>query len=160
MRGRPRKPTALRVLEGNRGKRDLPANEPIPEPPDDCPPPPPPWLTHRVARAEWVRLSRELWLLGLLTRLDVTALATYCRTYATFVEAQEEVRARGILLTLKNGSKIQNPALNIMKATARDLMKFANEFGMTPSGRSRIDISKADGNADAAGARWLNRRKA
>jgi phage terminase small subunit len=55
-RGRPPKPTALKVLEGNPGKRPLNQNEPKPEKKaPNCPS----WLLPD-AKKEWRRLSKEL----------------------------------------------------------------------------------------------------
>ena len=78
MRGRRPKPTRLKVLTGNPGKRPLNPDEPkperaIPECPAELGP---------VARREWDRLGKELASLGLLTNLDRAALAAYCGAYA------------------------------------------------------------------------------
>ncbi len=68
------KPTALKLLEGNPGKRPLPMNEPKPAP---TAPKCPSWL-HKDAKKEWKRISTELERLGLLTQVDMAALAGYC----------------------------------------------------------------------------------
>src|SRR3954470_9706696 len=78
MRGRRPKPTRLKVLTGNPGKRPLNTNEPEPEPAvPECPPELGP-----VAKREWDRLVNELSSLRLLTNLDRGALASYCGAYA------------------------------------------------------------------------------
>jgi len=75
MRGRRPKPTRLKVLTGNPGKRPMNTNEPKPEPTvPECPNELGP-----VARAEWDRLAAELGKLKILTALDRAALAAYCR---------------------------------------------------------------------------------
>ncbi len=78
MRGRKPKPTKLKVLTGNPGKRPLNHNEPRPEPAvPDCPP-----ELSGAAQCEWNRLVGELSKLNLRTHLDRTALAAYCNAYA------------------------------------------------------------------------------
>lgn len=74
MRGRRPKPTRIKALTGNPGKRPLNMNEPRPEPAlPDCPP-----ELSATAQREWARLIGELSKLNLITNLDRGALATYC----------------------------------------------------------------------------------
>jgi phage terminase small subunit len=78
MRGRRPKPTRLKVLTGNPGKRPLNNNEPNPEAAmPDCPPELGP-----VAKQEWDRLAAQLGPLRMITHLDRAALASYCAAYA------------------------------------------------------------------------------
>lgn len=80
MRGRPPKPSRMKVLTGNPGKRPLNKNEPRPDPViPDCPPEP--------AQREWARLVGELSSLNMITKLDRAALAAYCGAYAMWAEA-------------------------------------------------------------------------
>lgn len=66
-RGRPPKPTAVKELEGNPGKRPLNKNEPKPK---QTAPKCPSWL-EPDAKKEWRRLSKELESMGLLTEVDM-----------------------------------------------------------------------------------------
>jgi phage terminase small subunit len=78
MRGRRPKPTHLKVLMGNPGKRPLNANEPRPEVAiPDCP-----VELGEVARREWDRMAPQLASLRILTHLDRAALAAYCGAYS------------------------------------------------------------------------------
>jgi phage terminase small subunit len=71
MCGRRPKPSRMKVLTGNPGKRPLNAAEPRPEPKiPDCPSELGP-----VARREWDRLAAELGSLRILTALDRAILA-------------------------------------------------------------------------------------
>ena len=66
MRGRRPKPSRIKALTGNPGKRPLNAHEPRPEPAlPECPPELSP-----AGRREWERLSAELSKLNLVTNLD------------------------------------------------------------------------------------------
>ena len=83
MRGRRPKPTRLKVLTGNPGKRRMNKHEPKPEPAvPECPNELGP-----VARREWDRLASELGKLKILTALDRAALAANCGAYALCAEA-------------------------------------------------------------------------
>ena len=66
-RGRKPKPTAIKELEGNPGKRELNQNEPKPE---KKAPRCPTWL-EAEAKKEWKRLAKQLEQLGILTEVDM-----------------------------------------------------------------------------------------
>ena len=76
-RGRKPKPTAIKELEGNPGKRPLNDAEPKPE---RKAPPCPKWLEPE-AKKEWRRLSKQLEQIGVLTEVDQAAFASYCQAY-------------------------------------------------------------------------------
>jgi phage terminase small subunit len=70
MRGRRPKPTRLKLLTGNPGKRPFNDAEPRPEPVvPECPP-----ELSELARREWNRLAPELAKLRIVTNLDRAAL--------------------------------------------------------------------------------------
>ena len=90
-RGRKPKPTALKRLEGNPGKRPLNELEPVP-----------PTVALRCpnyllpeARKEWKRLAPILMSMGLLTAADAVPFAGYCQAYARWREAQDEITRHG-----------------------------------------------------------------
>lgn len=77
MAGRKPKPTAVKKLEGNPGKRKLNTKEPNPgKGMPDCPT----WLLPE-AKTEWIRLSEKLNQMGVLTEIDRSAFAAYCQSY-------------------------------------------------------------------------------
>ena len=84
-RGRKPKPTAVKVLEGNPGKRSLNTGEPKPE---KKAPRCPAWLEDE-AKKEWRRMAKQLEHLGILTEIDMAAFAGYCQAYARWKEAEE-----------------------------------------------------------------------
>ena len=90
-RGRKPKPTALKLLEGNPGKRPINENEPIPPKGTvKCPT----WLEPE-AKKEWKRLAPSLEAMGVLTQADLTAFAGYCQAYARWKEAEEFISQHG-----------------------------------------------------------------
>jgi phage terminase small subunit len=87
MRGRKPKPTHLKAITGNPGKRPLNQNEPRPE---IAVPPCPPELSP-AAQREWHRLVGDLAALNLMTNFDRAVLAAYCGAYALWAEATEAI---------------------------------------------------------------------
>jgi P27 family predicted phage terminase small subunit len=133
-RGRRPKPTRLKILTGNPGRRPYNMNEPEPDiviP--DCPP-----ELGEVARREWDRLVGELSKLRILTALDRAALATYCGAYALWAEAMEQIQKYGSMVKSPSGYPQQSPYLAIANRQAEIMMRIASEFGFTPASRSRI----------------------
>lgn len=134
MRGPPPKPTALKLLAGNPGKRSLPTNEVKPkvELPNQ-----PRHLTAE-ARAEWDRLAPVLMRLRLLTRLDRAAFSAYCQAWARHVEAEEQLAKASALAFTANGFPIINPWATISKQAVEQMSRFLGEFGLTPAARARM----------------------
>ena len=139
-RGRKPKPTAVKVLEGNPGKRELNTFEPVPK--KTSLPKCPDWLEEE-ARNEWHRLAKNLFELGLLTDLDVQAFASYCQAYARWREAEEFITQHGSLIKTKSGYWQQVPQVSIAHQNQKIMMQAAAEFGLTPSSRSRIIADQA-----------------
>ena len=134
MRGRRPKPTRLKMLTGNPGKRPFNMNEPKPDAEiPDCPPELGP-----VAQKEWHRLSIELNKLRILTQLDRAALAAYCGAYSLWAESTENIQKFGTMVKSPSGYPIQSPYVSIANRQAEIMMRIASEFGFTPASRSRI----------------------
>lgn len=150
MAGRRPKPTALKILQGNPGKRSLNANEPQPCGIPACPP-----NLDTEARKEWKRVSAELLACSLLTSVDRAILAAYCEAWSRWYSATKELRdlakdkGRSVLvIASKNGIAIQNPLIGIINVAADQMRKFSIELGMTPAARSRINVDPAVKSAD------------
>jgi P27 family predicted phage terminase small subunit len=137
-------PTHLKLLRGNTGKRPLNKDEPQPEAFDDVPDPPS--FVTGYAAEEWWRTAAELHGLGLLTKVDVPALAAYCYAFGQWkmaVEALERIQSgdpvmNGMLIKGKYGNSIVNPLVSVVRKHAADVVRYAAEFGLTPAARSRI----------------------
>lgn len=136
MRGRKPKPTALKQLEGNPGKRAV--NKKEPKPVSEIPSCP----NHLqgIARQEWNRIVKELKALGMITKLDRAALAICCTAYADYVKACNKLKKEGEVIISEKGGMYQNPWVAIKKRSMDQIAKFYAEFGMTPSSRSRIQV--------------------
>src|SRR6478736_3335807 len=80
MKGRPRKPTVLKIVTGNPGKREINKDEPKPEDADLAAPY---WLNPEAA-AVWNEIAPHLGKVGLLTTADVHMLGMGCIAVAQF----------------------------------------------------------------------------
>ena len=116
----------------------------------------------RTARAEWLRAGSILLRSRVLTEADLVALAAYCVVYARWVQAEDDVRRRGVMVPAKPRSKnlVQNPFLAIANKSLQQMLRLLAEFGCTPSTRTRIVA--ADASQDRAerekAARFLEPR--
>ena len=133
-RGRKPKPTAMKELEGNPGRRPLNKNEPKP---NKKAPRCPAWLEEE-AKKEWKRMGKILEQMGLLTELDMAAFAGYCQAFARWKEAEEFVSQHGTIIRTPNGYLQQVPQVSIAQTNLKIMLKFCEQFGLTPSARSRI----------------------
>ena len=123
-KGRKPLPTALKKLEGDRGKGRRPINEHEPTPPKGaikCPS----WLLPE-AKKEWKRLAPSLEAMGVLTIWDIESFSAYCQAYARWKEAEEFITQHGSIF-----KSIAQQNLKIMQS-------LAGEFGLSPATRSRI----------------------
>jgi P27 family predicted phage terminase small subunit len=86
--GRPAKPTELKLLEGNKGKRATNKREPDPDYLDNLDPPE--WMPEEAA-VVWRELAWRLRKAKVLTVLDVPALEKACVAIATYRRATRAV---------------------------------------------------------------------
>jgi len=135
-RGRKPLPTALKVLEGDRGKGRRPLNENEPKPPKGvikCPS----WLVPE-AKKEWKRLAPSLEAMGLLTIWDIDSFSAYCQAYARWREAEEFITQHGSIFKTPSGYVQQVPQVSIAQQNLKIMQSLAGEFGLSPATRSRI----------------------
>ena len=144
MRGRTPKPSHLKAITGNPGRRPLNPDEPQPQvviPP--CPAELPP-----AGKLEWDRLAADLVALRLLTPLDRAALAAYCGAYALWAEATSAIQKYGAMVKSPTGFPIQSPYLAIANRQAEIMLRVAAEFGFTPASRSRMNAPQRERELD------------
>lgn len=153
------KPTGLKLVTGNPGKRALPKNEavlPL------CEPTPPAFLCDD-AKVEWGRVCSALYAAGLMTEMDRAALAAYCAAYGRWAQAERAVNQMAakdginaaLLIKTKDGNAIQNPLVGIANKARADVVRFAAEFGMTPSARTRVTATPDDNQQENKAARYF-----
>lgn len=135
MAGRKPKPTHLKLITGNPGRRPLNDNEPKP---DRVVPACPEHLSVG-AKKEWIRVTELLIKVGILTVIDGDALSLYCQLYSDWVDLQKEKGKPGFVFADDKGRK--NPLMTVQNELVKDIKALCSEFGMTPSSRSRLSVS-------------------
>lgn len=135
-RGRKSKPTELKKLEGNPGKRALNNQEPKPDVAiPECPP-----HLEGEARKEFERITGELMKLKIISNIDRAAIVAYCQAWSDYVQATREIKKEGEVLYSDKGNAYINPWKNIQTSALDRVLRYSAEFGMTPSSRSRIKV--------------------
>lgn len=135
MPGPPKKPTALKLVTGNPGKRPLNKKEPKPrgnlyDPPD--------WLTDDQ-RKGW-EYAIESAPYGLLKRVDRSTLVAWVVAEDLHRQATEKLNGGAMLIKTPNGMPVQSPYLSIINKQAQIMLKAAAEMGFTPASRSRVEV--------------------
>lgn len=113
MAGRKPKPTALKLVRGNPGKRPINRNEPIPEGPVEKPS-----FVKGAALRKWNRYAPELIRIGVLRSVDADMFGAWCVLMAEFAAAPSHFTA----------------------AHMSQLRGLASSFGLEPSSRSRLSV--------------------
>ena len=154
MVGRPRKPTKLKIVQGNPGKRKLPENEPQPT---LGIPTRPGWLSPEAKR-EWNRVVAELDAIGLLATVDRALLTAYCECWGQYVDAVKALRKAGSMtFETDKGYIAQRPEIGIAKAMVEKMMQLSTRFGFTPSDRAKMVAPQV--HEEDPFAEFLNRGK-
>ena len=110
----------------------------IPEPPD--------WLME-AARSVWDKVVSVLEPMGVLCLSDGLVLARYCTLWVQWQQCQEDIEAHGFTYDLldKSGSVrciYKRPQVALVIQLGDQLLKLEQEFGLTPSARSRVRAVK------------------
>lgn len=139
MRGRKPKPTWLKVVEGNPGKRPL--NDAEPQATGDLLTPP-----------DWLSPSqREVWQNaienappGLLRGIDESVFTVWVIAKDMHRNAAEKIAQSGTLVRMPNSSiAVQSPWVPVLNRQALIMLKACSEMGFTPSSRSRVKVENA-----------------
>ncbi len=106
----------------------------------------PAWLDADAKKA-WKQLVPQLESMRVLTKIDCNALARYCRLWSRWRRAEEFIEKNGEMYPLKDESgrikyMQQWPQVSISTKLAQQLTRLEQEFGMTPSARSRLQVDK------------------
>lgn len=149
-RGPAPKPTALRVLQGDRRDR-INLDEPKPR---NLPAVKPKWLSS-LASVEWDRIAPDLGAMGIVRSIDSTTLAAYCETVARWRVLVDYVAHSSPVVVNAEGVTVKNPAVAQLRDASADLRVWAREFGLTPSSRAGLRATSAP---TEAGERLLGRR--
>ncbi len=148
MAGRPPKPTALKVVEGNPGKRGISKQEPDPTYLQDLSAPL--WLSKVPGAVEvWDELAQPLRDAKLLTEVDVTALSQLAVSIAQFRLAATKTGDKLVKSKIieddegepQEAGEHINPWMLVQSMSFKQANTLMQQFGMTPAARTRVAIN-------------------
>lgn len=140
------KPTKLKLVQGNPGRRALNKHEPKFGGAPKCPD----WLTPD-AKIEWKRVVKELSALDMIRGVDTASLAAYAQAFARWKSAERIVDCEGQTVSepivSKSGEVIgykvrRHPATIVAKDAATQMLRASALFGFDPSSRSRLSVGE------------------
>lgn len=139
------RPKPTKILElNNSWRKDKNKREPKPDSLHRYPAPA--WLK-KNAKDAWHKLEPILNSVGLLTVADVPAFERYCVLWGRWRELEEFIKKNGQTYTVKDksGKKVIEykayPHVLRAERLAQILVRLEEQFGLTPSSRSRIELS-------------------
>ena len=148
------KPTPLKLLEGNRGKRKLPENEPKPYPKA---PPMAEFLDEKAAES-WNILAPQLETMGLFTIVDGDSFANVCTIRSRLIAIRKYINEENKSLVAEvhkpdpdGGMRIEykpSPYVVMEKQYMEIYRHQANEFGLTPRGRVGLSVGSDEDEGD------------
>lgn len=132
----PPKPTSLKLIEGNKGKRAINHQEPDPEYLNDLTPPE--WLSSE-AKEVWNEVAPPLRAARVLTKIDVHALCVGCVAFAQYRHATSMLGMDYVKMGMK--AEYINQWMVAQSMAYKQLISIFTQFGMTPSARSRVAVN-------------------
>ncbi len=140
------KPTRLKLVTGNPGRRPLNDQEAkprtvIPDPPE---------ILKDEALVEWDRITLLLADVGLIAKLDRAVIAAYCQAWARWVECERQLVTTGLIIKAANGFPMYSPYLTAANKALDQVRQLSEQIGLSGSARSRIKASDAPGDTDPA----------
>ncbi|MCR6473141.1 MULTISPECIES: phage terminase small subunit P27 family [Bacillus] len=113
---------------------------------------PPTWLD-KVDKKEFKRIAELLKEVDIITEADISMLAAYCNAYSQYISITKVIEEDGIMINKEIigrdnlGQPIydageEHPLLKRQKNFFDQMKSAANDFGLTPSARAKLAITK------------------
>lgn len=133
--GRKKKPSAVKALAGNPGKRAVNHKEPNY---GELVHADPPAYMKRDGQVIWQSLIGPLIAEGILQRSDLHVLEIFCNAYDLYRRAQRALNKHGILVSSAQGDLKKNPAATIINETTRQIATYGAMLGLDPASRQAL----------------------
>ncbi|NMV36788.1 phage terminase small subunit P27 family [Ralstonia insidiosa] len=143
--GRKSLPAVVHMIQGNRSKKPLSEIvqagvkwELVKDAPE-CPA-----VLDDAAREIWDELAPDLYMLGLINKLDQGELAVYCQAYADWKHARAKINAAkrdaGYVDITPSGYKQISVWMQIANRAEERMRAAGASFGLNPSARARVQL--------------------
>ncbi len=99
-----------------------------------------------AAQAEWRRVAKRLWQMGLLTELDRLTLAIYCQLVARYDRYNSILDAEGDTFITDGGMIRARPEVAMRDNALKEIRMFIKEFGFSPNARARMTLPEPQQN--------------
>lgn len=133
-----RKPTALKLLAGNPGKRAINKREPKPKGA-----PVAPNVLPIAALAVWNRLVMAM-PSGVYTDADHALLAAYCLAVANWQDVTVALQTAPMLVAGSTGQVVVNPLFKHQEAQAKLMAQLGAQLGLNPAARQSLTVDEPD----------------
>ena len=149
-------PTNLKVLHGTAQPCLINDKEPSPKKLRTIRPPS--YLTKEEKQC-WKKTIVDLQAAGIVTTIDVTSLAAYCRAWVGYQKESGIVEEKGSVVQGSKKTPVLSPHFKAANEYFKRLLQLWREFGMTPSSRSKIRAEKDDDDDDDYATRCQRQRE-
>lgn len=146
----PRKPTALKKIQGTIRKDRTKPDEWKPESVITFPVPD---ELNEWGSALWSELMEEFKNFQILARPDYGTLLILCNEYGTYMEADDLIKVQGLQVEVEIynqrgevvGTKTEvNPMIKVRNESARNYQRMMTEFGLSPASRGKISAKPVE----------------
>ena len=142
--GRPPKPTALKLVQGNAGKREINKREPKPKTER---PKVPAYLSPK-AKTAFKNVSDLLEDMGVLTIADGMALEMMCNAYSEWRDLRKVIDKEGSTYKTigTSGDEVikARPEVAMAADAWKRIKSMAAEFGLTAASRTKIQVNEKE----------------
>ncbi len=144
-RGRKPKPVALKIHEGNRGKRRIPKEPNVPKLSSA-----PPKRLGKYGKELWRELHGLFAGVGVLRATDAAALELCCDSYDEWCVCMAEQSERDFepYTCSKYGAWSEHPSIGRRRKAKQLFLRYAAELGITPVARARVSPGDGGGTGD------------
>lgn len=153
-RGPAPKPTKMKIVQGTyradrsaKDELDFDTVKLLPDPPD---------YFDAKAREVWIKTTRNLQSSKVLTDVDLDLLASYCHQVSMVEMCAKKIKSTTLLVKFKNKAgavnEVPNPLIKIYNDALSNCNRLAQQFGLTPSARTRISVPQKNKPASAWGS--------
>jgi P27 family predicted phage terminase small subunit len=136
VKGRPAKPTALKVLNGNPGKRALNKQEPVfetdlPEPSESL---------SDEAKEIFYHFRGKLERLGYASASHSDMLDLLAQRVELMRRLQRDIAEIPLVIRSERGNDVMTPEIKALNDVARHVQYLLSEFGLSPSSATKIVV--------------------